>query len=182
MQYLGLAFPNAKHFGAWNAKFSLHLAFSFPNADALTSHSSLSLIYLSLSPFLPSPSITPSFCNISISNSSNLKPKYLPPPFSCCFPYLLSKFYFTRKFKSFIHQILFTTDLRFSKWGREIIHSHHSQQQSNCCTNERGWMGKKSRETKSFSLYFAKSVQSYQFLGWTSRFDPVFKTMHSTRC
>ena len=165
---MGLVFHDAKHFGAWNAKFSLHLAFSFPNADAVTSHSSLSLIYLSLSPFLPSSSITPSFYNISISNSSNFKPKYLPPPFSCCFPYLLSKFYFTCKFKSFIHQILFTTDLRFSTWGREIVHSHHSQQQSNYCTNERGLMGKKSRETKSFSLYFAKPIQSYQFPDWTS--------------
>ena len=77
--------------------------------------------------------------------------------------YLLPKFYFTHIFESFIHQLLFIIDLRFSKWGRKIVHSHHSQQQSNCCTNERGQMGKKSRETKSFSLYFAKSVQPYRF-------------------
>ena len=77
--------------------------------------------------------------------------------------YLLPKFYFTHRFESFIHQLLFIIDLRFSKWGRKIIHSHHSQQQSNCCTNERGRMGKKPRETKSFSLYFAKPVQPYRF-------------------
>ena len=45
----------------------------------------------------------------------------------------------------------------------KIVHSHHSQQQSNCCTNERGRMGKKSRGTKPFSLYFAKPVQPYRF-------------------
>ena len=67
--------------------------------------------------------------------------------------YLFPKFYFTHGFESFIHQLLFIIDLRFSKWGRKIVHSHHSQQQSNCCTNERGWMGKKSRETKSFSVF-----------------------------
>ena len=77
--------------------------------------------------------------------------------------YLLPKFYFTHGFESFIHQLLFIIDLRFSKWGRKIVHSHHSQQQSNYCTNERGRMGKKPRETKSFSLYFAKPVQPYRF-------------------
>ena len=77
--------------------------------------------------------------------------------------YLLPKFYFTHRFESFIHQLLFIIALRFSKWGRKIIHSHHSQQQSNCCMNERGQMGKKPRETKSFSLYFAKPVQPYRF-------------------
>ena len=77
--------------------------------------------------------------------------------------YLFPKFYFTHGFESFIHQLLFIIDLRFSKWGRKIIHSHNSQQQSNCCTNERGRMGKKPRETKSFSLYFGKLVQPYRF-------------------
>ena len=136
----------------------------------ITSPSSLSLIYLSLSHLFcqARPSLTPSLCNISISNSSNFKPKYLPPPFSCCFPYL-SKFYFTCRFESFIHQILFTTDLRFSKWGRKIV---YSQQQSNCCTHERGRMGKKSRETKSFSLYFQNRFNhtGFRFYGWTGRF------------
>ena len=80
--------------------------------------------------------------------------------------YLLPKFYFTRRFESFIHQILFTTDLRFSKWGREIIHSHHSQQQSNYYTNERGWMGKKSRETKSFFV-FCKIGSTIPVFGFT---------------
>ena len=77
--------------------------------------------------------------------------------------YLLPKFYFTHRFESLIHQLLFIIDLRFSKWGRKIVHSHHSQQQSNYCTNERGRMGKKSRETKLFSMYFAKPVQPYRF-------------------
>ena len=34
LQYLGLAFLDAEHFGAWNAKFSLHLVLAFPYADA----------------------------------------------------------------------------------------------------------------------------------------------------
>ena len=87
--------------------------------------------------------------------------------------YLLPKFYFTHKFESFIHQLLFIIDLRFSKWGWKIVHSYHLQQQSNCYINERGWMGKKSKETKSFSLYFAKLVQPYRFpVLWLN--GPVF--------
>ena len=35
LQYLGLTIPDIKHFGAWNAKFSLHLAFAIPSIDAL---------------------------------------------------------------------------------------------------------------------------------------------------
>ena len=138
----------------------------------ITSQLSLSLSNLSL-PLTFLCQACPSLCNISIINSSKFIPKYLPPPFSCCFSYLISKFYFTCRFESFVHQISFTTDLRFPKWGREIIHSHHPKRQSNCCTNERGRMGKKSRETKSFSLYFAKPVQPYRFpVLWLNR--PVF--------
>ena len=36
LQYLGLAFPDAEHFGTQNVKFSLHLVLAFPNADTLT--------------------------------------------------------------------------------------------------------------------------------------------------
>ena len=36
LQYLSLEFSDTEHFGAANAKFSLHLAFAFPNANALS--------------------------------------------------------------------------------------------------------------------------------------------------
>ena len=36
LQYLAIAFPDAIHFGVWNAKYQLHLALAFPNANALT--------------------------------------------------------------------------------------------------------------------------------------------------
>ena len=50
---MGLVFHDAKHFGAWNAKFSSHLALAFPNADALNmlypfAKSKDSLLFLSL--------------------------------------------------------------------------------------------------------------------------------------
>ena len=52
LQYLGLVFHDAEHFGAWNAKFS-YLALAFPNADALNmlypfAKSKDSLLFLSL--------------------------------------------------------------------------------------------------------------------------------------
>ncbi|KAL0015345.1 hypothetical protein SO802_002414 [Lithocarpus litseifolius] len=36
LQYFSLQFPDAKHLGAANTKYSLHLAFAFPNTNALT--------------------------------------------------------------------------------------------------------------------------------------------------
>ena len=35
LQYLPLAFPDAIHFGPWNAKYTLHMALVFPNANCL---------------------------------------------------------------------------------------------------------------------------------------------------
>ena len=35
LEYLSFEFSDTGHFGAANAKFSLHLAFAFPNANAL---------------------------------------------------------------------------------------------------------------------------------------------------